>query len=115
MEIIKIAPETLEALQNAPCAQPPHPLPMAEAGEAVKEQQKSGAILPRQTPRRRRCSRSSACASVLECRTSSIKRIVEPFLRFRNQLFQRRHGAALADVGTVCQRRSSSASACRPR
>ena len=37
MEIIKIAPETLEALQNAPCAQPPHPLPMAEAGEAVKD------------------------------------------------------------------------------
>ena len=37
MEIIKIAPETLEALQNAPCAQPPHPLPMAEVGEAVKD------------------------------------------------------------------------------
>lgn len=37
MEIIKIALETLEALQNAPCAQPPHPLPMAEAGEAVKD------------------------------------------------------------------------------
>ena len=37
MEIIKIAPETLEALQNAPRAQPPHPLPMAEAGEAVKD------------------------------------------------------------------------------
>ena len=37
MEIIKIAPETLEALQNAPCAQPPRPLPMAEAGTAVKD------------------------------------------------------------------------------
>lgn len=37
MEIIKISPETLEALQNAPCAQPPHPLPMAEAVEAVKD------------------------------------------------------------------------------
>ena len=37
MEIIKIAPETLEAMQNAPCAQPPHPLPMSEAGEAVKD------------------------------------------------------------------------------
>lgn len=37
MEIIKIAPETLEALQNAPCAQPPHPLPMAETGEVVKD------------------------------------------------------------------------------
>ncbi len=37
MEIIKIAPETLEALQNAQRAQPPHPLPMAEAGEAVKD------------------------------------------------------------------------------
>lgn len=42
MELIKIAPETLEALQNAPRAQPPraqppHPLPMAEAGEAVKD------------------------------------------------------------------------------
>lgn len=37
MEIIKIAPETLEALQNAPCAQPPRPLPMAEAGEVVKD------------------------------------------------------------------------------
>ena len=37
MEIIKIAQETLEAMQNAPCAQPPHPLPMAEAGEAVKD------------------------------------------------------------------------------
>lgn len=37
MEIIKIAPETLKALQNAPRAQPPRPLPMAEAGEAVKD------------------------------------------------------------------------------
>lgn len=37
MEIIKIAPETLEALQNAPCAQPPRTLPMAKAGEAVKD------------------------------------------------------------------------------
>ena len=37
MEIIKIAPETLEAMQNAPCAQPPHPLPMAEAGETVQD------------------------------------------------------------------------------
>jgi len=32
MEIIKIAPETLEALQNAPCAQPP--LPAASAASA---------------------------------------------------------------------------------
>ena len=37
MEIIIIAPETLEALQNAPCAQPPRPLPMAEAGESVQD------------------------------------------------------------------------------
>lgn len=37
MEIIHIAPETLEAMRDAPCAQPPHPLPMAETGEAVKD------------------------------------------------------------------------------
>lgn len=36
-EIIKIVPETREELQDAPCARPPHPLPMAEAGEAVKD------------------------------------------------------------------------------
>lgn len=37
MEIIHIVPETLEALRDAPCARPPHPLPMAETGEAVKD------------------------------------------------------------------------------
>lgn len=37
MEIIKIAPETLEALKDAPCARPPHSLPMAETGEVVKD------------------------------------------------------------------------------
>lgn len=36
-EIMKIPGDVRRALQNAPCAQPPHPLPMAEAGEAVKD------------------------------------------------------------------------------
>lgn len=37
MEVIHIAPETLEALKDAPCARPPHSLPMAETGEVVKD------------------------------------------------------------------------------
>lgn len=36
-EIIKIAPETLEALRHAPTAEPPRPLPMAEVGETVRD------------------------------------------------------------------------------
>lgn len=65
MEIIKIAPETLEALQNAPCAQPPYPLPMAEAGEAVKDATEvwgylSAANAPKETRRafKRVCERA---------------------------------------------------------
>ena len=62
MEIIKIAPETLEALKNAPCAQPPHPLPMAEAGEAVKDATEVwGYLSAAHAPKDTRCAFKRVC------------------------------------------------------